>query len=68
MKRLAIVKERRSSDAVAAALERIAVEAGDDTVNLMPALIDAVKADCTLGEITATLEGVFGGYREPATV
>ena len=37
-------------------------------MNLMPAFIDAVKADCTLGEITAALEGVFGGYREPATV
>jgi methylmalonyl-CoA mutase N-terminal domain/subunit len=68
LKRLAIVKDRRSSEAVEAALKRIIADAGDTTMNLMPALIDAVKADCTLGEITAALEGVFGGYREPATV
>ena len=68
LKRLAIVKDRRSSETVAAALNRIISDAGDISVNLMPALIDAVKADCTLGEITTALEGVFGGYREPATV
>ena len=28
-------------------------------------VIHAVKADCTLGEISAALEGVFGTYREP---
>ena len=68
LKRLAIVKDRRSGDAVAAALTRITSEAADPTVNLMPAFIDAVKADCTLGEISAALETVFGSYREPATV
>jgi methylmalonyl-CoA mutase N-terminal domain/subunit len=62
------VKERRSADTVAAALGRITAEAGDSTTNLMPAFIDAVKADCTLGEISGALEGVFGSYREPATV
>ena len=61
------MKERRSSDAVAAALARVVADAGDTTVNLMPAFIDAVKADCTLGEISAALEAVFGTYREPAT-
>ena len=67
LKRLATVKERRSSDAVAGALARVVADAGDTTVNLMPAFIDAVKADCTLGEISAALETVFGTYREPAT-
>ena len=49
------------------ALARVVADAGDTTVNLMPAFIDAVKADCTLGEISAALETVFGTYREPAT-
>ena len=31
----------------------------------MPALIDAMSAHVTLGEITTCLEGVFGTYREP---
>jgi methylmalonyl-CoA mutase N-terminal domain/subunit len=68
LKRLGMVKERRNSGAVAAALAQVVADAGNVTVNLMPALIEAVKADCTLGEITAALEGVFGTYREPATV
>jgi methylmalonyl-CoA mutase N-terminal domain/subunit len=68
LKRLEIVKERRSRDEVADALTRIRSDAADPTVNLVPAFIDAVKAECTLGEISAALETVFGSYREPATV
>ncbi|MEX1007948.1 MAG: methylmalonyl-CoA mutase family protein [Acidimicrobiia bacterium] len=68
LNRLVTVKERRTADEVAAALGRITIEAADSTVNLIPAFIDAVKADCTLGEISGALEGVFGSYREPATV
>ena len=30
--------------------------------NLMPPIIDAVKGGCTLGEISATMEKVFGRY------
>ena len=35
-------------------------------MNLMPAIIDAVKAYATLGEIITTLEAEFGTYTEPA--
>lgn len=34
--------------------------------NLMPVLIDAVKAYCTLGEISDVYRDVFGVYRDPA--
>jgi methylmalonyl-CoA mutase, N-terminal domain len=34
--------------------------------NLMPVLIDAVKAYCTLGEISDVYREVFGVYRDPA--
>ncbi len=34
--------------------------------NLMPVLIDAVKVDCTLGEISDVYREVFGVYRDPA--
>lgn len=34
--------------------------------NLMPVLIDAVKANCTLGEISDIYREVFGVYRDPA--
>jgi len=40
--------------------------AGDE--NLMPHLIDAVKAQATLGEICAALKEVFGTYREPVVL
>ena len=36
------------------------------TANLLPPIIEAVKGDCTLGEISSTLEKVFGRY-EPGT-
>ena len=31
-------------------------------VNLMPALIDAAKADATVGEMMDTMKTVFGAY------
>jgi methylmalonyl-CoA mutase N-terminal domain/subunit len=34
--------------------------------NLMPVLIDAMKAHCTLGEISDVYREVFGVYRDPA--
>jgi methylmalonyl-CoA mutase N-terminal domain/subunit len=63
-KRLDQVHRGRSQAAVDAALARIATEAADPEVNLMPALIDAVKAYASLGEIMRTMEGVFGRHVE----
>jgi methylmalonyl-CoA mutase, N-terminal domain len=63
-KRLDQVRRGRSQAAVDAALARIATEAADPEVNLMPALIDAVKAYASLGEIMRTMEGVFGRHVE----
>ena len=40
--------------------------AGDE--NLMPYLLDSVKADATLGEICAALKEVFGTYKEPVVI
>jgi methylmalonyl-CoA mutase N-terminal domain/subunit len=67
LKRLASVKARRDSRSVDDALARVRRDAGNATVNLMPVFVDAVKVDCTLGEISAALGDVFGDYREPAT-
>ncbi len=41
---------------------RVDAEAG---ANLMPAIIEAVKAYASVGEITKELVGVYGRYREP---
>ena len=63
-KRLDMVRQDRDTDAVAAALARIRTEAADPNVNLMPALIDAVKVYASLGEIMKTMEEEFGRHVE----
>jgi methylmalonyl-CoA mutase, N-terminal domain len=64
LERLARVKSERNDGAVVASLERLRLDAVDSTCNLMPALIDAVKAHVTIGEITVALESVFGTWVE----
>ena len=36
--------------------------------NLMPAIIEAVHAYCTLGEICGAMKGVFGEYKALAAI
>ncbi len=67
-KRLDVVRQDRDSDAVAAALDRVRTEAADPEINLMPALIDAVKTYATLGEIMHALEDEFGRHVEVPTI
>ena len=62
--RLAAVKQARDDDAVRRSLARIASEAADPTVNLMPALIEAAGNMVTVGESMRALESVFGTYVE----
>jgi methylmalonyl-CoA mutase N-terminal domain/subunit len=40
-------------------------EAARGTTNLMPFILDCARAYCTLYEIRAAMEDVFGAYREP---
>ncbi|MCP9465510.1 MAG: methylmalonyl-CoA mutase family protein, partial [Nitrospira sp.] len=53
----------KMAGAVAALQE--AVACGE---NVMPPLIEAVKAQATLGEICAALKEVLGTYREPVVL
>ena len=50
------------------ALARVRAEAADPEVNLMPALIDAVGAYATLGEVMAAMGDVFGRHVEVPTI
>ncbi len=61
--RLRALRARRSAVAVAAALEAVRA-AARGTENLMPRILEAVKAEATLGEISDALRDVFGEYRE----
>jgi methylmalonyl-CoA mutase, N-terminal domain len=57
----------RDAAAVEQALARLrATSEGDE--NLMPAIIEAVHAYCTLGEICGAMREVFGEYKALATI
>ncbi len=64
LKRLAAVKADRSADRVDATLARLRTDAAEPTVNLMPAILEAVEAYATVGEIMSALADVFGRHRE----
>jgi methylmalonyl-CoA mutase N-terminal domain/subunit len=65
--RLARVRSERDNELVARRLEALR-EAAQGTDNLMPYILDAVRAYATLGEICGVFREVFGEYREPAIV
>jgi ethylmalonyl-CoA mutase len=65
------VKEWRSARdqaAVDSALASLRSAASDETVNVMPATLDAARAGATTGEWAETLREVFGEYRAPTGV
>ncbi len=68
LKRLDAVKRSRNQEAVDGALSQIRADAAEPTVNLMPAIIAAVRTYATEEEITMALESVFGTYVEKAIV
>jgi methylmalonyl-CoA mutase N-terminal domain/subunit len=63
-RRLRKVRAERDDAAVARALDRVRTDAGHGDVNVMPVLLDAVRAYATLGEIVAALADVFGRWVE----
>lgn len=67
-KRLGAVRERRDDAAVRRALAGIRVDAAEPTVNLMPALLEAARAEATLGETIGALGDVFGWWDEAPAI
>ncbi len=68
LKRLTAVKQTRDGEAVRRTLQAVRSAAEDPATNLMPPVIDAVKAYATEGEICGALADVFGRYVEQAIV
>jgi methylmalonyl-CoA mutase N-terminal domain/subunit len=62
--KLARVRRERDCGAVALALQRLS-DAARGQSNLMPTIMEAVKAYASLGEINQTLKSVFGEHKEP---
>lgn len=62
--RLERVRRERDNERVGTALEALR-RAAEGTENLMPFILDAVRAYGSLGEITGVFRDVFGAYQEP---
>ena len=67
VERLRRLRARRDAAKVAAALGEIESAARSDA-NLMPAILSAVKAYVTVGEISDVLRKVFGEYQESVVI
>lgn len=65
LRRLEAVRDRRDSTDVRGRLAEVRrrAEAGD---NVMPAIVAAVRAEATVGEIMSELRAVYGEWRETA--
>jgi methylmalonyl-CoA mutase, N-terminal domain len=67
IEKLQKLREERDNDVVKSSLAKLKKGAkGDD--NLMPLILEAVKAYATLGEICDTLREVFGEYQPVGTI
>ncbi|MCF6733913.1 methylmalonyl-CoA mutase [Blastococcus sp. KM273129] len=62
---LAVRRQQRDDDAARAAVARL-VEVARTEANMVPAMLDAVRAEASLGEICDALRAEWGGYTEPA--
>jgi methylmalonyl-CoA mutase N-terminal domain/subunit len=65
--RLKKVRERRDAGRYAATIAAIEHAAASDE-NLVPRIVDAVKAEATVGEIADALRRVFGEHQETLTI
>ncbi len=65
--RLGELRRTRDNEKVLGTLAALR-EAAKGTANLMPPILDAVRAYATLGEITDVFREVFGVYQEPVIV
>jgi methylmalonyl-CoA mutase, N-terminal domain len=63
---VAVLTERRASRPEVEPALRAMTAAARSGENVIPAMLDAARAEATLGEICETLREVFGSYTEPA--
>jgi methylmalonyl-CoA mutase N-terminal domain/subunit len=63
VERLNALRGRRDPRRASGAVQALATAAGEDR-NLMPAILDCVRAEVTLGEISDALREVYGEFEE----
>ena len=67
-RRLAAVRAGRNPDSVQEVLAAVALDADQPDVNLVPSILDAVRARASVGEIVTALESVFGRWTEDPVI
>jgi methylmalonyl-CoA mutase, N-terminal domain len=67
-KRLAAVRAGRDPHAVDAALAAVRADAAHPDVNLVPAILAAVRVRASVGEVVGALGTVFGRWTEDAVI
>jgi len=65
--RVRALRARRDAATAERALAALGAAAGEDR-NLLPPILEAVKAWCTVGEIADSLRNVFGAYQPVSTL
>ncbi|MGA8302100.1 MAG: methylmalonyl-CoA mutase family protein [Thermoplasmata archaeon] len=65
--RLKALRSHRNAPRYSRALDRLRAVAATEDENTMPAVLEALRADATLGEIVRAFQEVFGSYRERST-
>ncbi len=68
LERLRRVRRERDQTRVAEALQTLENTAREGRDNLMPAIMESVRAYATLGEMCNVLRAVYGEHKEPAVV
>jgi methylmalonyl-CoA mutase N-terminal domain/subunit len=68
VERVRAVRDRRHADRAERALEHVRQAAASPGDNLMPHILEAVRAYCTEGEIMGAMVDVFGTYTEKAVI
>ncbi|MBI4245302.1 MAG: methylmalonyl-CoA mutase [Planctomycetes bacterium] len=66
IKRVKEFKNKRDNLLVRSKLDNIREAAKNESINLMPLILDAVESHVTLGEIIEELKKVFGTWKEPS--
>ncbi|HTJ46680.1 MAG TPA: methylmalonyl-CoA mutase family protein [Kofleriaceae bacterium] len=64
--RIKSVRATRDANTADAALRAVKAALRDDTINVMPPILDAVKVGVTLGEICELFRTELGEHRDPA--
>ncbi len=67
VERLRALRARRDAAKWQACLQRVE-DAARSTTNLMPAIVEAVEANATVGEISDAMRKVYGEYRETVVI